>query len=179
MKLIGLVGVKHSGKDTVANYIKSNYEHVTTHAFAKPLKEACKTLFLFTDEQLHDPSQKEKMDERWNMSPRQAFQFIGTDVFRKTICSDFWLLHFSFWFEQLQKTDNQIVVITDVRFQNEVDLLKKMGGTIIKINRQTELQDNHESEQGIHTLVNIDYEINNNSSLDDLYKETNSLINQI
>src|SRR5687767_10209152 len=77
MKIIGLMGVKGSGKSTGSDYLISNYQYKEV-AFADPLKKACQALFLFTDEQLYGTQEeKERADPRWfNCSPRTVMQFI-------------------------------------------------------------------------------------------------------
>ena len=95
--LIGVLGRKGSGKDTVSDYIvnKYNFEKMI---IADPLKIACKELFNFTDEQLYG-NLKETVDPQWGLSPRQAFQWLGTDIFRNEvnelnpdIGNNFWII---------------------------------------------------------------------------------------
>ena len=59
--IIGIIGQKGTGKDTVADYIvKSNdFKKIS---YAEPLKKICKELFDLTDEQLNDQHEKEKID---------------------------------------------------------------------------------------------------------------------
>lgn len=166
MVLIGLVGNKSAGKDTFADYCCSKTKCIK-YAFAAPLKKACQTLFLLTDQQLYDPVEKEQIDPRWQMSPRQMFQFIGTDVMREQIHSDFWLQHFLHWYESHKE---EHIIVSDVRFQNEIDLLKQCGGIIIKINRN-KTSDNHISEAGIESLLRIDHVIDNTTTLENYYEQ--------
>jgi hypothetical protein len=149
--------------------------------FADALKESCKIMFCFTDEQLYG-NLKEVVDERWGISPRIAMQYIGTDLFRKQIKIIMPWIDDNFWVECLKnkikhvqehnKTQN--IVISDVRFENELDMIKNMGGTIICVKRDCmTLNDNHdtcnhESESYINTLP-CDHHIKNNSTLNDLY----------
>lgn len=78
---IGICGRKFNGKDTLAEYLVKNHGYEQM-AFAKPIKDISKILFGFNDEQLYG-SKKEEIDERWNTTPRQMMQYIGTDMFRK------------------------------------------------------------------------------------------------
>jgi len=167
--LIGLVGKKGSGKDTFANVLKQKSGFIT-YAYATPLKEACQKLFLLSDEQLHDQTLKETVDKRWDLSPRQIFQIIGTDFIRTHIDSDFWIKHFTLWYKG-KSTQN--IIVTDCRFQNEIDTIKELGGMIFKIERNTSVEDNHISENGIDNLTNIDIVIKNDSSLEDYHKIIN------
>ena len=88
-KIIGLTGVAGAGKDSAALAIKESEPTTDIFPFAGPLKEACKILFNFSHEQLHDPIIKEVHDKRWNKTPREILQWLGTDVLRTHINQDF------------------------------------------------------------------------------------------
>ena len=77
--IIGIAGKKGSGKDTAGQYLISKHEF-RRYAFGDPVKEVCRLLFGFTDEQLYG-TQKEEMTEL-GIRPREAFQKIGTDFGR-------------------------------------------------------------------------------------------------
>jgi len=49
--IIGLIGNKRVGKDTVADYICEKFQF-KKYAFADGVKDTCKVLFNFTDDQL-------------------------------------------------------------------------------------------------------------------------------
>ena len=72
MVLIGIIGKKYSGKDTAADYLVTNH-NFTKMAFADPVKKITKELFNFNNEQLYG-NLKETVDERWGISPREAFR---------------------------------------------------------------------------------------------------------
>lgn len=158
--LIGFSGCKGTGKDTLSDYLVEKYNFIK-YSYATPLKDACKTLFLLTDEQLYDQNKKEEIDERWGISPRQMFQIVGTDFFREKINENFWIQHFQYWYSM---NKNKNIVIADCRFQNEIDTIKKLNGITIKLVRTTNFVDSHISESGINSLSNFDYIIDNNSS---------------
>jgi len=81
----------------------------------------------------------------------------------------------------LNNSNNNIdtnIVITDVRYQNELDMIHKNGGIIIKINRPDNINiDDHESENYIDYIKNYDYCINNNASIDDLSEQIIKIFN--
>lgn len=177
-KLIGLIGNKQCGKDTLANYLCKTYNYKRI-AFADPIKDICKITFDFNDEQLNG-NQKEVPDNKWfNLTPRKIFQFIGTDLFRKHMSllhpkfnEDFWILIArKKIYELLNK--KTCVVVSDVRFQNECDMIKELNGITIKIIRKTNLHDHHISENNI--LI-ADYVLTNNDDLDILFLKLDALI---
>lgn len=181
MVLIGLLGQKRSGKDTSADYyvLKKGF---IKRAFADPLKEMIKPMFQFSHDQLYGEF-KEKVDERWNVSPRQVLQFVGTDLVRKNIHNllpevgnNFWVKNFSLWYEK-HNNKWKNVVVSDVRFQNEADKIKELGGIIIKIERpDLKSTDSHESESGIDAVEGVDFIVKNDGGLEDLYCKLDEIL---
>lgn len=179
--LIGVLGRKGSGKDTVSDYVvkKFNFEKMT---LAEPLKNACKELFNFSDEQLYGDL-KETIDPQWEISPRKVLQWLGTDVIRNrinelnpNIGNNFWVMLLRI--KYLQKlSQNKIinVIVSDVRFQNEIDMIHQLGGKVIKLTRPSiNNADAHESEKNIDNLKG-DIDIINDSTLDELYKNVDEI----
>lgn len=183
--LIGFIGTKGSGKSTASTYLTSKYGFIE-NSFAAPLKKACQCLFLLTNEQVNGTlSQKETPDTRWfGCSPRQLLQFVGTDLLRNNLHklmpelgSDIFIHHFRLWFqEQVAFNPNVKIVISDVRFQNELDFIHELGGTVVKIERGNEIVDTHVSESGICGLDGYDLLLDNNGDYDDLYKKLDSCV---
>lgn len=91
-----------------------------------------------------------KMDGKEIWSFRELLQFIGTDVCRDCIDTNIW---FQIGMNKIQDWQNrgENVVVTDVRFDNEAEGIKNLGGDVIHIIRpeveegQTELEQ-HASE---------------------------------
>lgn len=173
-QIIGITGKKFSGKDTLGNYFVQNY-HYEQIAYADALKDAVKCIFDFDDEQLYG-SKKEEVDEFWGETPRHVLQFVGTDLFRNHTCELMPHVGKNIWVQvvkrkiinKMKKNPNACFVITDARFPNEVDVVKQLGGTVIKLKRTNNSDDTHESEVLIDSLP-CDYEFENNGSKDELY----------
>lgn len=183
--IIGILGKKRHGKDTIADYMVYEYEYKKM-SFADPLKEALKILFDFSYEQLYG-NEKEVIDDRWNISPRVAMQYIGTEFFRKDINNiipgidnNFWVNRMKISSSNILEEDNNIkLVMADTRFQNEVDAIHELGGKVIKVCRSNlEIPDNHISED-IDCITDYDYLINNDETLKDLYRKVDILLNKI
>lgn len=180
--LVGIVGKKRSGKDTFADYVITTSEKTyIKYSFADPLKEICKILFLFNDEQLYG-NDKEVIDSRWGVSPRKVLQIVGTDLFRNTLpttCEDlsyikdnFWIKQFNNWYES---NKHKNIIIPDIRFQNEIDIIKENNGIIIHIiNDNVNMNDTHSSET--NELSGFDIEVSNNETLNDYYHKINNII---
>lgn len=184
--LIGVMGKKGSGKDTVADYLVKNYSFSKT-AFAEPVKHISKIMFNFTDEQLYG-NEKEKIDPIWGISPRDAFQKIGTDFGQYDLQKYFPALGKkigkNIWTERIRvkyEKDKEKTVICDVRFIHEVNMILETGGIIIKINRDDIKEDLHISENEMMKIENnkITHIIDNNGSLQDLYEQVGNIMNSL
>ena len=70
-------------------------------------------------------------------------------------------------------------VISDVRFQNEADLVKKHNSLLINVNTLGQNNnDNHISETGIDAIKNCDILIQNRGSIFDLHEKI-TLLSQV
>lgn len=141
---------------------------VETLAFARPLKEGLKTMLNLTDEHVHG-SLKETVIEAFGKSPRQMMQTLGSDWGRLLVSDDIWLTvarqQIEAWIEE-----GKHVVITDVRFDNEAQMIRAMGGSIWHIKRDTaQAVNSHVSEAGNFFLPG-DIIIDNNGTLEDLFE---------
>ena len=72
-----------------------------------------------------------------------------------------------------QLKEPKIIVITDVRFQNEADYIFGKGGFVVEIKRKTDLKDGHISED---RTVTSNASIENNLGLAELYQEIKRVI---
>jgi len=171
--LIGICGKMGSGKSTCAKYLKKEHGF-TIRPFAFPLKEMARIGFGMDDEQLYG-SKKETPDDTWfGITPRRIMQTLGTELFREKlgeifpeIGQDFWIISMINWYRQCNEN---LVVIDDVRFPNEVKAIKDLGGIIIGINnlnKEEQSSSIHPSEMLEINDQNCDYIIDNR--LDDTF----------
>jgi hypothetical protein len=153
---------------------------------------------------------------------RQMLQVIGTDLFREQLCPDVWVN--ALFADYKPKTATIISkdcpkqgiydvteedelkygsignlypnwIITDMRFPNELEAVKKRGGISIRVNRPAIVVDTpngkgYLSRQDYNKLNNIqeheseialddatfDYVINNNGNLDELIKQVKQIL---
>jgi hypothetical protein len=173
MTIIGILGQKRNGKDTIADYLVSNNNY-EKKAFAEPIKELCKVLFNYSDDQLHGES-KEEEDEYWKITPRETFQFVGTEFGRNLLPKYLPWVGENFWVLKLMKycqnNSNKNICIPDVRRQNEAAAIKENGGFIIKVVKpDIKSNDNHISETEVDEIP-YDYLIINDGSLEELYQK--------
>lgn len=165
--LIGLTGRKGSGKDTAA-YVLTQDPRLGFHkaAFADALRDIVRIAFGLSDLELHDRVLKEKPLDRWPyQSPRHLLQFVGTDLFREN-WPDVWIHALR---HRILSRPHQNYVITDVRFPNEADMIRSMGGSVIRIVRPSLFTspDEHISET-LSDSISVDATITNSGSVDEL-----------
>lgn len=166
-KLIGLTGHKRSGKDSIADVLALwGYERM---AFADPLKSIASAIGW-------DGSKDETPRYCGHCGiarGRNLLQLLGTEGLRENLWSDVWI-------DAMEKrlTVAQDVVITDIRFPNEAEAVRRWGGTIWKVARPGFDGDGHASELGIDT-VQPNLFIHNKGSLDDLRIGIESLVHPL
>ena len=173
--LIGLSGLKRSGKDTVASILENNYGF-SRLAFADKLREALLMLNPFivdTDAHMYSPLQnlvdtwgwEGLKTTHWYPEIRRLLQRGGTEMGRNTISPEVWVSPIMQQYALLNQ-ENVRVVISDVRFSNEAAAIKHHGGIVIEVRRdRTESPDTHSSE-----IIDFDPDLvlDNNSTLEDL-----------
>lgn len=175
MKLIGITGLAHSGKDRIAKHLWAQYGF-TRIALADPLKLAVQQAFSLTQAQLGDEL-KDVVIPYWGIAPRQMYQQIG-DSFKEKFGEDFWIKRWRLSYRVFMDTDH--VVVPDVRFDDEARELHSLGGILIRVVRGTGLEGEagqHKSEAGITLPVN--YTIDNRGSLADLHAEVDRIVRSL
>ena len=112
---------------------------------------------------------------RWKMNMREFLQRYGTEAHREIFGTDFWVDHALPL--NLNHRD-RLLVVTDMRFPNEIDRVKALGGVCVKVVRDVETgHSNHPSEQNLdHT---VDYFLDNTGTIVDLTNNVETLLNEI
>lgn len=182
MDLIILLGKKNVGKDTCGNYIakKTGWK---TYAIAKPVKEIAKIAFHLTEEQVNDTVQKEiPLPHLYNRTPRMIMQAIYTELFTESLVNVIPEMAPLFFVSHMEREFNgkpEKIIITDLRSPEYASYLQKKYHTIIiKITRPNEedrIKDLHSSETNVMIFQSWDYLIENNSTIEDLYKKLDLL----
>ena len=169
----------------MGNYIVERYNY-KRYAFADPIKDILKIMFDLSEQQLNED--KEKIDERWGVSPRTILQKFGTEICRNNLETyirninldgeTLWIKLFRLFYEKNKDKD---IVITDVRFLDELNAIKSCGGKIVKVTRDNLEKDNHSSEKDIDSYDNelIDYFVDNNYTFEDLFSQMDTFLNLI
>lgn len=191
MHVLLLCGYRRSGKDTFAKYVeaKYGYKHLK---ISHNLKEVLRVLFEFSEEQL-EGTLKDTIDERWNITPREAMIFVGTDMFQYKITELLPNIDRNFWIENVVnnieklKENNQNIVISDLRFNHELNRLLQSFNTenesrvtysIVKIiNPNLKLYYDKTTFQSETEHLSFPFNtILTNDSLDNYYKQIDELL---
>lgn len=167
-KVIGFAGFKGAGKTTAALMMAQGFIHSEILSFAAPLKAFVGGLFDFSDDQLYG-DQKEVVDPRWGVTPRQVLQHLGTEGVRHLV-PDFWVKKMAMSIDTYH--NNCTILIDDVRFPDEIEFVKSRG-SLIYIDRGGEGSD-HASE--VDTREYADHYILNMGTIKQLESEIVSLM---
>ena len=204
--IIGVCGFIGSGKDTVADYLV-NFHEYRRESFANSLKDAVAQVFGWDRTMLEGRTAqarewREQVDSWWakrlnrpELTPRLMLQLWGTEVCRLGFHDDIWIASL----ENKLRTSQDNVVISDCRFPNEIKALRAAGGIILRVERgvqphwstiaaranqgDVKAQDWLKNE-GIHASetawvgTDFDFVLYNNSDIDSLYKQIQTVINQ-
>ena len=206
--IIGFVGFIGSGKDTAADYLV-NFHGFRRDSFAATLKDAVADIFgwdrtLIEGRTTESRDWRECQDEWWTerlgmpITPRWILQQWGTEVCRQGFHDDIWIASLE---NKMRKTRDNMV-ITDVRFPNEIKAIKDSGGKVFRIKRGPDpewYQDALNFNEGPTNMAwalskmrldqkqvhaserswigkGIDVEIDNNGSIDDLFSQLKSQV---
>jgi len=208
--IIGFVGFIGSGKDTAADYL------VNTHgfrrdSFANTLKDAVSAVFGWDRVLLEGRTKearewREQVDTWWaerlnmpKLTPRWVLQYWGTEVCRDAFHDDIWIASLE---NKMRKTTDNIV-ISDVRFPNEIKAIHNAGGIVVRVKRGDDpewydaavsanagpngnatwsISKSKLEQLKIHASEtawvggDIDHTVWNNSSIDDLFDQIKNLV---
>jgi hypothetical protein len=208
-KVIGFVGFIGSGKDTAADYLV-NFHGFRRDSFANTLKDAISAIFgwdrtLLEGRTAEARAWRELEDQWWSerlgkkITPRWILQYWGTEVCRQGFHDDIWIASLE---NKIRKTGDN-VVISDVRFPNEIKAIHNAGGKVIRIKRGPEpewfndavlynkgpnssvlwpMTQQSFEKLNIHSSETawigspLDLTIENNSTIDYLYEQINNVI---
>lgn len=188
--LIGISGKIGSGKDTVAEIIQELNPSFQNKKYASKLKQVAGLLLGVDPVKFEDREYKQsKLGSEWgwvtfegkkkigrfDYTVRKFLQALGTEAMREN-------LHVDVWLNALfaDYTDSQDWVITDVRFQNEADRIKEMGGVLIRIDRPGPTPEKeHPSETALDNYDGWDYYIANIGTVEELRVKVNEIYHVI
>ena len=187
MTVLGLCGFAQSGKDSAASFlVERGWKRL---AFADALRDSVYLLNPIVHvstignasceyERVQDLVDRVGWDVAKVSYPeiRQLLQRMGTEVGRALYGESFWVDRVLTQMERSSTSYGEDVVvgnyvITDVRFPNEVEAVRSVGGKVIRIYREgVGAVNTHVSDTGVDDLE-IDAVVLNQGSLDEFRAE--------
>lgn len=180
--LIGLHGKARAGKDTVAAHLIAKHK-LLRYGPSVPVKDTTAAMFGIPREYLDDDNMKDQFDPFWQMTYREMAQKVGKESSRDIFGDDIWMRHVGRKWASIrdEKTiDGRYnaahvayggMILADIRYQNEVEWVKKHGGIVIfviRTNLPASSGVDHAAEKGLSVDL-ADILLYNNGTVDDLY----------
>lgn len=165
MNLIGISGKKHSGKDEAYKAIVAAYPllKVARIGFADALKAEIAVAFGTSVEYIEaNKSKFRHILQAWGHGRRE-------------------ITNKAYWIDKvarlLHESTADIVIIPDVRYLNEAELIHMLKGYLVRIERSClPVDDPHSSETSLDGYQRFDFVIQNNGTLTDLYKTVKAML---
>ena len=173
--IIGVAGWARSGKDTIADHLVKDHGY-TKFSFATPMREALYRLNpkITVNEVQSTPARIgvdvygwEGLKER-SPDVRGLLQRFGTEVGREMFGEDFWV---NYALNSIP--DGTKAVIADVRYPNEADAIKKLGGKVFRVKRNGVVAANEHASESALNDYEFDSVIDNNADIHSLQSVVN------
>ena len=176
--IIGLSGFAGSGKDEVAKILVEEHEFARA-AFADPIRQFLTEINPMVNEHFNLQSAIDVVGwDNAKKSPeiRRLMQDLGVGA-RKLFGEDFWIKQL--WEDLAETPTIYHVVISDVRFINEAEAIKKVNGKVIRVVRPgVDAVNSHVSETELDDYA-FDTKILNMGTLDDLRSTVRKLMESL
>lgn len=181
VEAIGLSGWARAGKDSVADVLVESFGY-TKVSFADPMREALLRLnpnITYGDMRNVPLTSAVRGSSNWDnvkeFSPdiRPLMQRLGTEVGREMFGENFWV---DLAIDRIP--DGSKVVFADVRFPNEAEAVKNLGGQVWRVTRDgVEPANDHISEHALNDYSGFDQLVSNNGPLSDLHSLVKNFLN--
>jgi len=180
--IIGLVGQLGSGKDYIT-------ENVILPIYGK---EKCQIISmadsLKVELMVHMNIDFEKLYIKKDKDSRKLLQTYGTDIMRRKHGDDLWIKYVDSWIKIHKFRGKEIIIIPDIRFNNEAKYIKDNDGILIKVNASDRNQEKvideglknevkHVSELGINNIKCDFYLDNSKKNQDNVKKDLQIFLN--
>lgn len=147
--VVGLAGKKRSGKNSTYFLIKLLLDEDETGVVVKV--------------SMADALKKIARDLGWdgvkNEKGRKILQYLGTEVGRN-IADDYWTKKAEASINEAISKGAQVVVVPDIRFPNEVEMVRRLGGKVWRVRRPVmedrQGADRHASETALDDFTGWD-----------------------
>ena len=185
----GLVDITRTDIEFAMWAMDNVWPFVKHYAFATALKEILIGLFDIPKEMVYGADeQKDQFTQyKWENMPvkvkgksgfmtgRELMQYFGTDICRE-MYSDIWTNR---TIKDIIQEESKFSVISDARFENEIEAVQKSGGKVIRLTRSVKGKDTHKSELALDNYDGFDAVIDNqNMTIEESCKRLIQLIDE-
>ncbi len=182
MKILAFGHQKRVGKDTAAGFVVSwlrthnKVKKVVKAGFADKLKQVCYDVYGWAGlkpgpfyEEPGNGHLKEIILPRLGKTPRQIWISFGNEV-KNATHPDTWLDHL------LETVRCDFLVVTDMRFPNEANRIKDIGGRVVKLVRPSVPHTSDAADDPLLHYDGWDDVLVNDSDLSGLYHKVTSVV---
>lgn len=155
VRYLGLAGLAGSGKDYTCEWLKENSEfEVVRVAFADGVRaEMAQALDIRDPEKL--------FTKPYSYEVRRALQWWGTEL-RRNDDTDYWVIRGMVKAAQIEiaATEPTLIVFTDVRFENEANVIRSRQGRVLEVTADANLREDRSGENiPMHSSEVIDFAV--------------------
>lgn len=179
--LVGITGAKGSGKDTFAEtFTRKNFFLVK---MADTLKDMLRTLYRAADvdeetieRKIEGDLKEEPCEILGGSTPRWAMQSLGTEWAKMVDPTH--TLWSRIWEKRVAPLllDGTPIVCTDVRFHHEAEVVRRLGGHLLRIERSGQATgDAHISETEMNE-IQVDETVYNHTSVSALHRKAEAFL---
>jgi hypothetical protein len=185
----GLVDITRTDIEFAMWAMDNVWPFVKHYAFATSLKEILIGLFDIPKDMVYGTDeQKDQFTQyKWENMPvkvkgksgfmtgREFMQYFGTDICRE-MYSDIWINR---TLKDIAQEESKFSIISDARFENEIEAVQKAGGKVIRLTRSVKGKDIHKSELALDNYNGFDAIIDNqNMTIEESCKHLVQLIDE-
>jgi hypothetical protein len=175
LKILAFGHQKRVGKDTASSFVSTHLRvekgvrRVTKAGLADKLKDVCHQLYSWAglkDKEFYEsnPAAKEVPLPLIGKSPREIWIAFGNEV-KDSVFHDTWLEYL------LRNTKADWLIVSDMRFPNEADRIRQLGGLVIKIVRPSIPHTSDAADDPLLDYQHWDHIITNDGSFADFNKQ--------
>lgn len=151
-RIIGIMGKAGSGKSVVAEYLMGKFGYDRSR-FSDTLKNMLRCVPGVTDDMIEGHLKEVPNMLLGGHTPRKVMQTLGTEWGRELVSTNFWV---DCWSRTVVMNGcEDFVSVEDVRFPNELEAVRDLGGVIWQIKRPMStdiLTSNHQSETMMNNM---------------------------
>ncbi|MBQ6477283.1 MAG: hypothetical protein IJI43_02485 [Bacilli bacterium] len=158
MKLYLITGKAETGKSALGEYLK---EELKNREYEPCIMQVTYPLYHYAEDYF-------EWDKKSNAKPREFLQNLGVEIIQNKLNKKDFLIKRLMEDMDILKEFFDTFIITDIRFQKEIDnLKKKYNSTVIKVEREnyintlTNKEKKHITETEVDSIKNVNYLVKN------------------